>query len=261
MEKTIKQTQSQESTLIKELATPISIVTAGFLIALAILFQGDISLNFDALKKAKTTATDTAGVKKLTQGDNVLGAQDAGAKVKVSVDNDPSIGDDKAKVTVIEFSDFQCPFCKRLYDTVYSKLKREYIDTGKVRLVFRDYPLSFHPNAEIGAEAGECAHEQGKFWELHDRLFTKQDEWSSLSNDDAKAKFISYASDLGLNSQTFASCLNLSKYKDEISKDSSDGSTAGVSGTPTLFINGTKIVGAQPYDSFKVAIDKELGVK
>ncbi|MBI4091133.1 DsbA family protein, partial [candidate division WWE3 bacterium] len=153
---------------------------------------------------------------------------------------------------------FQCPFCKRFFDDSLSKIKTEYLNTGKARLVYRDFPLSFHQNAQLSAEASECADEQNNFWGYHDALFNKQSEWSPLSNADATTKFVSYASELGLNSSTFQSCLSSGKYKEEVQKDIEEGSKFGVGGTPTVFINGKRIIGAQPYETFKTEIEAAL---
>ncbi|MBI4162891.1 MAG: DsbA family protein [Candidatus Aenigmarchaeota archaeon] len=177
--------------------------------------------------------------------------------VAASPDDDPVIGDANAKVTIIEFSDFQCPFCGRFYDQTLGQIKKDYIDTGKAKLVFRDFPLSFHPNAQKASETAECAKEQNKFWEMHDTLFTKQGEWSSLDSAAASAKFKEYAKSVGLTT-AFDSCLDTGKTAAEVQKDFTDGSGYGVSGTPTFYINGKELVGAQPYSVFKQAIDQAL---
>ncbi len=174
-----------------------------------------------------------------------------------SADNDAIKGDANAPITIIEFSDFQCPFCSKFYTQTLAQLEKDYIDTGKVKLVFRDFPLSFHPNAQKASEAAECAKEQNKFWEMHDTLFEKQGEWSSMDAAGAAAKFKGYAKTLSLTS-AFDSCLDTGKTAAEVQKDFTDGSGYGVSGTPTFFINGVKLVGAQPYSAFKQAIDAQL---
>jgi protein-disulfide isomerase len=186
--------------------------------------------------------------------------QGPAGRVQVSVDDDPVLGDANAKVTIIEFSDFQCPFCKRFFDDTAGQIKTNYIDTGKVKLVYRDFPLSFHQNAEIAAEAANCALEQGKYWEYHDTLFTKgSGDGTGLDAQSLKQ----YAADLKLDTAKFNQCLDASKYKNEIQKDATDGSNAGVSGTPSFFIGSpqkgyVQLVGAQPYSVFKQAIDQEL---
>ncbi|OGC50776.1 hypothetical protein A2716_01940 [candidate division WWE3 bacterium RIFCSPHIGHO2_01_FULL_40_23] len=238
----------------KELTTPIAVLISGVLISLSILFQGQLKLTAPNVKGAKTAVVNDAPQPTGSTAPSPTPLE----RVSVSADNDPFLGSQNAKVEIIEFSDFQCPYCKRLFDNSYSKLKQEYIDTSKVKLVFRDYPLSFHQNAQIAAESAGCANDQGRFWEYHDLLFTKQDEWSALSNDAVKAKFGTYAANLGMDSFRFNSCVNASTFKQEVDSDLNDGTKVGVSGTPTLFINGKRLVGAQPYETIKAEIEAEL---
>lgn len=178
--------------------------------------------------------------------------------VKVSADDDPVLGNKKAKVEIIEFSDFQCPFCRAFWKDSFSQLKKDYIDTGKARLVYRDFPLSFHPQARPAALAGECANEQGKFWEMHDKIFSEQQKRGDGTIQFDPNFLKQWASEIGLNSDKFNTCYDSAKYNAEIDKDSAAGAAAGVEGTPTFFINGQKIVGAQPYSVFKTAIDSAL---
>ena len=182
----------------------------------------------------------------------------AGEKVNVSVDDDAFIGNEKAKVTVVEFSDFQCPFCRSFWSGAYQQIKKEYIDTGKIKFVFRDYPLSFHPAAQVSAEAAQCADEQGKFWEMHDKIFQEQAKQGTGTVTYGTVELKKWASQIGLTSAKFNQCLDSGKYKSEVEKDAADGSSYGVSGTPTLFVNGYPVVGAQPFAVFKALIDKEL---
>lgn len=180
-----------------------------------------------------------------------------------TVDDDPVLGKADAPVTIIEFTDFQCPFCSRHFTQTFGEIKKNYIDTGKVKYVLRDFPLGFHPNAQKSAEAAECADEQGKFWEMHDALFLKQNEWSNLSPEEAGKKFKQYASDLKLNAGSFAGCLDGGTMATEVTKDQTDGSAAGIDGTPGFWILGPdgknqKISGAYPYDTFKTAFDSML---
>ena len=172
--------------------------------------------------------------------------------VDVSEDNDPFKGNENAPVTIIEFADFQCPFCKRFFDDALSQLEKEYINTGKVKLVYRDFPLtSIHPVAQKASEASECANEQGKFWEYHDSIYNNQD---SLSLENLKQ----WAVDLKLDTNKFNDCLDSGKYEDEVNNDLQDGVNAGVTGTPSFFINGKQLSGAQPFSAFKSVIDQEL---
>jgi protein-disulfide isomerase len=177
------------------------------------------------------------------------------AKVSVPT-NGPTLGNSNAKVTVVEFSDFQCPFCERFYSQTMPQIKTDYIDTGKVKLVFKTFPLTgLHPNAQKAAEASLCANEQGKFWEYHNTLFDKQSIWSST---DGVTAFKQYASDLKLDTAKFNSCLDTGKYASAVAADVKDGQNAGISGTPSFVINGQLVVGAQPFSAFQSVIDQQL---
>lgn len=173
------------------------------------------------------------------------------APLNVSYDSsDPARGPEKAPVTIVEFSDFQCPFCKRYVDETLPLILATYGD--RVRYVFRDFPVAeLHPQAQKAAEAAQCAAEQGKFWEYHDRLFQNQGALD-LPALEASAKA------LGLNEAAFASCLEGGKYAQAVQKDFADGRSYGVTGSPTFFINGRKLVGAQPYPTFQKLIDDSL---
>ena len=160
----------------------------------------------------------------------------------------PSRGPTNAPVTIVEFSDFQCPYCGREYPVI-ERLMKEY--DGKLRLVFRHYPLDFHPFAQKAAEAGACAQEQGKFWELHDKMFTNQ---GKLAVADLKG----YAKLLGMDAPKFDKCLDSGEKKALVDDDLKAGSAAGVNGTPAFFINGIFVNGAQPYEHMKQAVDREL---
>ena len=189
----------------------------------------------------------------------------APAIFRVSLDDDPVKGDPNAPVTVIEFSDFQCPFCSRFYQQTLSQIEKDYIDTGKVKFVYRDLPLdSIHPNARPAHIAAECADEQGKFWDYHDVLFDKQSEWSRLPAADLQSTLNQYASDLGLQSSSFENCLKSEKIADEVNKDTLDAARLGATGTPAFYIGNEKdgfikLSGAQPYPRFQAVIDAQLG--
>jgi len=177
--------------------------------------------------------------------------QEQPSRINVSIDDDPIKGPENAPVTIIEFSDFQCPFCGRFFEQTLPLIEENYIRTGKVRLVFRDFPLSFNQYAQKAAEASECADEQGKFWEYHAKLFENQ---NALDIDSLKQ----YARDLGLDITRFNECLDSGKMTQEVQKDFNDGLQYGVGGTPTFFINGIKLIGAQPYSAFERLIEQEL---
>jgi protein-disulfide isomerase len=165
---------------------------------------------------------------------------------------DPSLGAASAPVTVIEFSDFQCPFCQRAVPTL-KQVKEKYGD--KVRVVWKDFPLTqIHPQAFKAAEAGHCAGEQGKFWDYHDRLFANQ---TALQPDDLKK----YAADMKLDAAKFNACLDSSKYAERVRDGVAAGSRLGVNSTPTIYINGRLLQGAQPLEVFVAVIDEELAGK
>jgi protein-disulfide isomerase len=170
---------------------------------------------------------------------------------EISIDDDPVLGDANAKVTIVEFSEFECPFCGRFARDTFPQLKADYIDSGKAKFVFRDYIV--HPDAHLASEASDCAYEQGndKYWLYNEKLFNNQ-----AALDSASLK--GYASDLGLDTSQFNACLDSGKYSSEVDKDTNDGRSYGVTGTPTFFINGKKIVGAQPYSAFQQAIEAAL---
>jgi protein-disulfide isomerase len=172
-------------------------------------------------------------------------------RLKVADAGRPSRGPARAPVEIIEFSDFQCPFCLRAHPTV-AQVLTTYGD--RVRVVYRHYPLPNHPNAWPAAEAAACAGEQGKFWEFHDRLFDNQ---SKLSVADLKQ----HAAALALDTAKFDACVDTHEYKSDVDADVSAGEEAGVSGTPAFFINGRQLDGAQPFEAFKHVIDEELAGK
>ena len=166
-----------------------------------------------------------------------------------------TLGKSNAKVTFVEFTDFQCPFCQRFFTDAYKQIKEKYVDTGKVKIVFRHYPLPFHANAQKAGEAAECANRQGKFIQYHDVLFTKgQADGTGLD----VASLKQYASDLKLNTSKFNSCLDNGETAQVVKDDMAAGQAAGVSGTPTMFVNGNRIVGAQPFTAFEQAIEAAL---
>lgn len=164
-------------------------------------------------------------------------------------------GPKNAKVTVIEYSDFECPFCKRHYDTM-NQVEKAY--PNDVRVVYRHYPLSFHQNAMKEAEASECAAELGgndAFWKMYDKIFTEtQAGGTGLSLD----RLPGIAKEIGLDQKKFSDCLASGKYQDKINQQEAEGAAAGVQGTPGTFVNGKLIEGAQPFAAFKAAIDAEL---
>ncbi len=176
-------------------------------------------------------------------------------------DDDAVLGQADAPITLVEFTDYECPFCARHFTQTYGQIKTEYVDTGKVKIVVRDYPLSFHPKAMKAAMAAECAGDQDKYFEMHDLLFINQAAWSGLA--DAVPTFKQYAGQIGLDQSTFDACLDTDAHKDEIDKDFADGSASGISGTPGFWVLGPdgqsqQISGAYPFETFKAAFDGML---
>ncbi len=169
-------------------------------------------------------------------------------RIEVSVDDDPVLGKDSAPITIVAFSDYECPYCSRAEETV-KKVLSSY--EGQVRVVFRDYPLDFHKNAAKAAEAAGCAHEQGKFSAMHDKLFQNQ---RALG----KEQLVGYAEQIGLEMGEFNECLDSGRRASEVQADFEDGSAVGVNGTPAFFINGRLLSGAQPFEAFAAVIDEEL---
>ena len=163
----------------------------------------------------------------------------------------PSRGPANAPIELIEFSDFQCPFCQRANPTVQQVLST-YGD--RIRFVYRHYPLPNHPNARPAAEASACAAEQGKFWPYHDRLFSGQ---AGLSDAELKQHAVA----VGVDAAKFNSCVDTHKFKAIVDTDMHAGEEAGVSGTPAFFINGRMLSGAQPFEAFQKIIDEELQLK
>lgn len=178
--------------------------------------------------------------------------------VDVSTDNDAVLGDPDAPVTIVEFSDFQCPYCRSFFNETLPQLISDYVDTGKVKIVYRDFPLSGHAQASSAAQAAECArsiaNSDEAYYTMHDWLFENMATWSGQST--ANELFIAAAQDeLDVDIRT---CLESGEMQDEVNADMTAGRGYGVSGTPSFFINGKKIVGAYPYEIFQAVIESEL---
>ncbi len=238
------------------LYTPIAILLGGLAVAAAIFVSGGLGGSPNVAGEANLP-TDSGEPQIL----------------EVSVDDDPVLGSADAPVTIIEFSDFQCPYCRIFWSDALPQIKSEYIDKGLARLVYRDLPLTSigHEMAQPYAEAAECADDQGKFWEMHDKIFEEQakkgtDTITSITLADVK----NWARDIGLDGEGFDQCLSSGKYTDEVNKETSDAQrlaevlTPPGIGTPTFFIGkssesgtieGQLISGAQPFTSFQQVID------
>jgi protein-disulfide isomerase len=183
--------------------------------------------------------------------------------ISLGIDDDPVKGDQKARLVLVEFSDFQCPFCARFVRETFPEIEKNYIKTGKLKYVFRDFPITgAHKDALKAALAAGCALDQGKYWEMHDRLFENQAAFTVYN-------LTKHAEAIGLNKETFQKCLNNNEYATEVQSDFADGTKAGVNQTPFFFLgltepNSSKVTvltviqGAKPYVVFKAAIDSAL---
>jgi len=208
--------------------------------------------------------SDVAAIKSGIEEARVPPAQQAERPRPVSIDDDYIRGREDAPLTLIEFSDFECPFCERFFRDTLPQIDQEYIRTGKVRMVYRDFPIArIHKNAVKAAEAAQCAGEQGKYWDMHDMIFKHS---KAMSVADLKK----YARELKVAGDRFDNCLDSGKYADEVKKDLMDARALGVEGTPTFFVGYTgpdktvqayEIGGARPYEVYKEMFDRLLQEK
>ena len=224
-----------------------------------------IRRDIDAVRDSlKVIQSELETIKKLLQQRPAAAPQaQAFREATISVDGAPFLGEKNAKVTLVEFSDFQCPFCKRSFQQTFPQIVSEYVKTGKVKYVFRDFPLeNIHPLAFKAAEAARCGGEQGKYWEMHEMLFENQ---TALAVD----KLVEYAKTVGLDGGKFKECLDSGKQAEKVRGDQADGRKVGISGTPGFFVGLTQpnastikavkmISGAKPFAQFKDAIDNLL---
>jgi protein-disulfide isomerase len=240
---------------------------AGFVIAWITFATTAASTNAQDLKSAAASGareavqTEVAGLQATTVGlvSRALQGQNQGAQapsvpqtpVAIAIGNSPVWGSENAKVTIIEYSDFQCPYCARFFNDTYGLIKEQYGD--KIRFVYKHFPLTnIHPDAERAAIASECAREQGKFWEFHDIAYVRQ---SNLSREG----LINIAASAGVaNADQFTQCLDSQKYISTVTADYNEAITLGLTGTPTFFVNGVALVGAQPFQVFKATIDRAV---
>ena len=234
----------------------VAVAVAAMLAAAAAQAQGITS------EQAKEILNELKQIRQLIAGQAQAAAPAPPVSDKVSMALPQagfSMGRADAPLTMVEFTDLQCPFCQSFHNTAFEDLKKNYIDAGKVRFISRDYPLPFHENAMRAAEAGRCAGEQGKFWELRDVMIANADK---LQQD----KILDYAKALKLDAKTFQTCLGSGKYRQSVADDIALGNAAGVSGTPTFIVgrvqngqlDGLRIVGAQPYSEFDAKLQELL---
>ena len=239
-------------------------ITIIVIVGIAAFFAGTYTSNFNSDEISQADLDEAMAKLELKILQNQLPTEQPRPPVKISADNDPIIGDPNAPITIIEFSDFQCPFCARFHVQTLPSIYEEYIDQGKVKLVFRDFPIqSIHPNALPASIAAECANDQGRFKEMHDKLFENQNDWNKKETTAALSMFIQYAEEIEIEKNEFESCLTSGKHINDIRKDLDDGREYGVTGTPGFFVGNDEIgyvelKGAQPFESFKKIIDAQL---
>ncbi len=246
-----------------------TIIFASVIVTIALLFNGLAYLKGGSGDSGAPSGDISATIEKGIE-DYIQKQQEVAAKAQAEAnkpktvtgdftDDDAVLGDKNAPVTLIEWSDYECPFCKRHFTQTYPQIKEKYIDTGKVKMIFRDFPLGFHdPLATEQAMAAECAREQGgdnTYFAYHDLIF---ENTTSNGRGMQKEKLYELAEEVGVNKAKFTECLDSEKFKAEVKKDISDGGKAGVSGTPAFLVNDKFISGAQPFSAFEQAIEAEL---
>jgi protein-disulfide isomerase len=224
--------------------------------------------DIEALKAGQQKiGKDVAAIKKLLESlskprERQKPVQDVNLVMDLA--QEPFQGDANAPLTLVEMTDFQCPFCGRHVKTVVPEISKNYVSTGKLKYVVRDFPLPFHKNAEKAAEAAHCAEKQGKYWEMHALLFKNQKDLD-------KEHLAGYATQIGLDTDAFNTCLESNETAKKVKASQAEGRKAGVSGTPTMFLGRSlpdgkvkltkRITGAQPYPIFQQTIDTMLGAK
>lgn len=250
------------------ISTPVAILIGSVIISLAILINGGVIRFKGSTAGSANTAQATQQLPSQPnqQAPQVVPEEDTGP-VKVSIDDEPVLGNKNAPVTLVEFVDYECPFCKRFFDQTLPDIKKSYIDTGKVKLVMRDFPLSFHQNAHKESQAALCARDQGGdsiYFKYHDEIFKRT---TSNGTGLALDQLPKIASDIGIDGNKLQGCLDSEKYKVKVDQDIAEGTKAGVNGTPSFFvgkstsgneIEGQIIVGAQPFSAFQPTIDNLL---
>ncbi len=227
----------------------MALCTIGFIVLLTMFLGGSTPNRAGNQPVAvQPSGTDTTGQAPAPTG-----------PVDVGVGHFPAKGKSDAPVTIIQFADFRCPFCERYFTDAEQGIMKDYVATGKVKYYFRSFAF-LGPESTLTHEAVECANDQGKFWEFHDWLYKNQAPESDLAYY-SQDNLIKYGVGIGLNKAKFTDCLTSHKFAAKVQEDLNEGQAAGVNGTPTTFIDGVAIVGAQPYATIKQAIDQALAGK
>lgn len=240
--------------MVKE--NPITQLLLAVVIFVLGLSMGGMFVRIQVLEEKLKGGGNTAAAVNNQPTQNVPTEPPSPTSVEVQVKpEDPSKGPADAKLTVVEFSDFQCPFCQRFFEQVESNLIKDYVNTGKVKFVYKQLAILGKESADA-ANASLCAKEQNKFWEYHDFLFTNQsgENQGAFAVDNLKK----FAADLGLNTTQFNSCLDAAKYNAQVQADIAEATRVGFNSTPSTAVGTIPIIGAQPYQQFKDAIEREL---
>lgn len=239
----------------QNMSVPVSILCAGVIIALAIVYSNG------GLKSSGVGSTPPPPAATAPQGNQVVDVK------SLYTEKDPMLGNPDAPVTIIEFADFQCPFCGKFFKETTPKIIDDYVKTGKVKFIYKHFAF-LGEESNWAAEAAECAGDQGKFWDYHDFLFSYiWDNYYATGKPGENAGVFSkvnlkkHAKTLGLETVSFNSCLDSGKYTDKVAKDTEIGRANGITGTPSTFVNGKLLVGAQPYAQFSSLIDAALNSK
>jgi protein-disulfide isomerase len=223
-------------------------------LALALVLVGCRRPAGDPIEPAETeTAPPTAIAGETTAGSPAV---ESGYQQGFTNHGEPFRGNPAAAVVIEEFSSYQCPFCGKYFRESYPQVMADYVETGQVLYIFRDFPLASQPQSRLAAESANCAGSVGggdTYWTMHDLLFERQAEWSGRR--EADAIFKEYAIELGLNTDLFGECLDSGATRADVEADAAEGTQRGVRGTPTFFINGQPLVGAQPYEIFRRVIE------
>jgi protein-disulfide isomerase len=228
-----------------------ALIVAGALVGSAFMISQSMTQMSGSLEEMKTALESATSPREPEQQAAARRGPDPARRYTVKTDGSPARGPEDAKVTIVELSDFQCPFCSRVKPTL-KQLLGDYPDD--VQIVFKHLPLDFHTKAPAAHAASEAAHKQGKFWEMHDKIFSNQAEM-------APEKYEQYAAEIGLDVERFKKDAASAEIKQRVDADKKEAASLGVTGTPSFFINGRYLSGAQPVDAFKRLIDEELGRK
>jgi len=223
------------------------------------------SITASATETAAALVTETATALVTAQSTTAMATVDENGAVTatmadlgIAAERYAALGDPNAPITIVEYSDYGCPFCRRYTTSTFPTIKEQYIDTGKVFYVYKDLPIvDNHPQAAFAAEAAECAGEQGQYWPMHEQLFAEPEAWDTTA-EAARASFERYAGELGMNNAELLACFDEGRYRDEVQADLEEARQFGLSGTPSFVINGKLLVGAYPTEDFVRIVDREL---